>query len=929
MGSSDAMSTAPRDDAVAIPRGTITFVFSDVEGSTQRWDRNRPAMETAVRRHDALMREAIAAHGGHVFKTIGDAFCAAFSRPEDAVAAMLDAQQALAAEDFTAVDGLRVRVAIHTGTADERDRDYFGAAVNRVARLLGIAYGGQVLLSGVTSELVQGSLPPEGSLRTLGEHRLKDLSRPESVHQLLAPGLQAEFPQLRSLGALPNNLPPQLKSFVGRETEIAEITALIAQHRVVTLVGSGGIGKTRTSLQVAANLLDESSDGVWFVELAPLTNGEHIPSTIAQTMGLTLANDGNPVKNLGRALGTKHAVLLLDNCEHMVEAAAGVIAAIVRVCPRVRVLASSRQSLEIAGEATYRLPSLHAPLDADAASLSAADATRYAALELFADRARAADHRFALTDENAPVVADICRRLDGIALAIELAAARVKILSPRQLRDRLSERFRLLTGGNRDLLPRQQTLRALIDWSHDLLDGRERTLFRRAGIFVSGFTIEGAVAAGSDAELDEFDIFDVLASLVEKSLVLAEPGGDSVRYRLLESTRAYALEKLADARDHDHVAGHHLRYFRDRFSELNADFERTLRSSELIEAFVTELDDLRSALDGALARRDLHAGAELLAAIGRFWMVLGLNREGISRIEAFIEALPRSESILLATLSGALAPLLSESGKSKLAAVAAERGLAFARDSGDAATLAYALRWHYGAQMRVGNLEDANAALGEAEAIPGPSPRLRFVLLEARADFSLETGDLDAAAVAFRRMRFEQSARGDDRSANLYTLSLAAVDYQRGLAPSAIAIVREILPALRSGSEKLVLANALTNLANYLAASESCSEALVAAREVIAVLAPWEPDHFLLTLALEPVALVYAQQGDVRRAALLEGYADAAIAHIGYQRDFAEKVTYDRLAAVLGAKLPPDDFARLTGDGVSYSAEAAIALALA
>ncbi|HEY6449869.1 MAG TPA: adenylate/guanylate cyclase domain-containing protein, partial [Candidatus Cybelea sp.] len=631
----------------ARPTGTVTFLLSDIEGSAQRWDRDRAAMQDAVRRHDALMRTAIAAHDGYVFKTIGDAFCAAFARPEGAVAAALDAERALLAEDFSAIDGLRIRAAVHTGTADERDGDYFGPALNRVARLLAIGHGGQVLVSGVTTDLVQGALPPRCSLRDLGQHRLKDLARPEQVYQLLAPDLAADFPPLRSLDVLPNNLPPQLKSFVGRETEIAEITALIERHRLVTLVGSGGVGKTRTSLQVAANLLDGPSDGVWFIELAPLASGDYIPSTVAQALGLALAPEGDPVENLVRQLKAKHALLVFDNCEHLVEPTARMISAIMHGAPKVKVLASSRQGLGIEGEETYRLPSLEVPPENDAEHVSATDAMRSAAVALFVDRALTADKTFALTDENAPIVSDICRRLDGIPLAIELAAARVKMLSPKQLRERLDERFRVLTGGSRDVLPRQQTMRALIDWSHDLLDERERVLFRRLGIFVNGFTLEGAVAVGSGKDLDEHDVFDVLASLVDKSLVLAEPHGDALRYRLLESTRAYALEKLADAGERDLFAGRHLRYLRDGFAELRERFLRTERGA-VSATLQTELDDVRAALDGALARSEVIDGGELLANIDGSWQLIGLDTEGIARCEAYLAALPADQSQLRA-----------------------------------------------------------------------------------------------------------------------------------------------------------------------------------------------------------------------------------------------------------------------------------------
>ena len=421
--------------ASARPTGTVTFLFSDIEGSTARWERDHEAMERALARHDALMRTALEARGAYVFKTIGDAFCAVFATVPNAIAAALDAQRVLAKEDFSAVDGIRARMALHTGRSAERDGDYFGPTVNRVARLLAISHGGQVLLSGACAELLQGEPPPQCSLRDLGAHRLKDLAQPERVYQLIAPDLTVDFPPLRSLDHLSNNLPAQLTSFVGREDEVAEITALLQEQRLVTLTGAGGVGKTRASLQVAANLVDTFSDGVWFVELAPLTSGEYISTTIAQALDLKLPAEGEPVENLVRALKGKQTLLVFDNCEHLVGPAARVISAILHGCSKVKVLASSRQGLGIVGEDTYRMPSLAVP-----------DATA-----LFTDRAVAVDKRFTLTDENAPVVADVCRRLDGIPLAIELAAARVKMLSPKQLRERLDERFRVLTGGSRDV----------------------------------------------------------------------------------------------------------------------------------------------------------------------------------------------------------------------------------------------------------------------------------------------------------------------------------------------------------------------------------------------------------------------------------------------------------------------------------------------
>lgn len=922
------MSSVPDPAASRLPSGTVTFAFTDIEGSTVRWERDSAAMEDAVRRHDALVRAAIEEHGGHVFKTVGDAFCAAFSRPQDAVVAMLAAQRAVAAENFSAVDGLRVRGAIHTGTADERSGDYFGPAVNRVARLLAIAHGGQVLVSGSTTNLVQDQLPARATLRDLGEHGLKDLARPEQVYQLLAPDLAHDFAPLRSLGSLPNNLPRMLTSFVGREQEIIEITALLERHQLVTLVGSGGIGKTRTSLHVAANLLDASPDGVWIVELAPLTSGDYIPSTVAQVFGITLPSEGEPIDNLVRALKTKHALLLFDNCEHLIEPAARVIAAILRGCPKVKVLASSRQGLGIAGEETYRLPTLAVPKGDDATSLTASKVMQCAAVALFVERAHTVDKRFALSDENAPIVADVCRRLDGIPLAIELAAARVKILSPRQLRERLDERFRVLTGGSRDVLPRQQTLRALIDWSHDLLDERERTLFRRLGIFVNGFTLEGAAAVANREDFGELDIFDMLSSLVDKSLVLAELAGDDLRYRFLESTRVYAAEKLAHANESELCANRHLRHLLNCFAAARQQWEITARRAEMDETLATELEDVRAALDRAAVKgSNVSLGGELLAEIGSAWDDLGLVNEGLSRIEAFL-ALIEGEPRLIARLWIAVAFLAANSGRKTRELEAATQAVAQARLCGDKPTLAEALQAYSESAARLGRFDDAEQALREAEVISGVSAALALRILQARAVVSSQRRDLSMAARAFEQLRDKHRSLGNDVAERTMALSVAEVEHARGQTQRAVALVREVLPAFRTQNDSQRLVGALANLAGYLAALDDFSGARETANEAIRELAGREPEAAFVAIAIEHLALALALSGEVLRAVALAGYADAALQRHGYEREFTETTSHDRLSAFLREHFSPDDLARRLAEGAVLSPETAVALAL-
>jgi predicted ATPase len=753
------------------------------------------------------------------------------------------------------------------------------------------------------------------------------------VHWLdaTAPPMEARLSELvaavqQVLEATPrHNLPAQLTPLIGREEELAEIAALLDRSRLVTLTGAGGIGKTRASLQVAANLLKGFGDGVWLVELAPLTRGDYIPTTVAQVLGLKLASDGDPVEHLVRALKGKQTLFVFDNCEHLVEPAARVLAAILHGCADVKVLASSRQALGIKGELTYRMPSLAV---GNGSSIVAADAMRYAAIELFVECARGVDTRFSLTDETAPIVADICRRLDGIPLAIELAAARVKVLSPKQLRERLDERFRVLTGGDRSALAHHQTMRALIDWSYDLLDERECTLFRRLGIFVNGFTLEGATAVGSGEELDELDLFDVLASLVDKSLVVAEPQGDAVRYRLLESTRAYALEKLAAAGERELLADRHLRYLRDRFAELWERREQTAQTAELAVALQTELEDLRAALDGALARSAVIDGGELLANVGANLLNIGLEVEGMARCEAYLAALPAEQSRLRARLSMVLVSLLSNSGHKVRALEVATQAVAQARASGDAAVLARALQRYAIAATFLQRFDDAEGALAQAEAIPGPSAHLRINLLETRALLSLLRSDRETAARAYEQLRTEQRALGNTRNELVMAQNLAEVEHARGQTQRAIAIVRETLPAVRSSTDANLLARLLRNLASYLAAVDDLPSALAAARDAIGIYAAREPDHVHVAVAIEHLALVVALRGNLVRAATLEGYADAALQRHGFPREFTETTTHDRLTALLRESLAPDDLARLIAEGAALTPQAAIALAL-
>jgi class 3 adenylate cyclase/energy-coupling factor transporter ATP-binding protein EcfA2 len=482
------------------PFGTVTFLFTDIEGSTTLWEAQPEEMRLAVARHDSLIRDAITAARGHIFKTVGDAFCAAFATAPEAVSAVLAAQLAMVSEPWAEGTPIKVRMALHTGAVEFRDEDYFGQPLNRTARLLAIGHGGQTLVSGVAYDLCRDNLPESVMFRDLGEHRLKDLGRLETVFQLLHPDLPDDFPPLRSLNnpELPNNLPQQTTSLIGREKAVEEVKSLVETNHLVTLTGSGGCGKTRLSVQVAADLLDGTGDGVWLVELASLSDPNLVPQAVANVLGAKEEPGKSISQTLVEWLKKKNLLLVLDNCEHLLEECAKVADAIIRSCPGVKILASSREALGITGEQSYRVPSLETPDPKQTYTIERL--SQFASAQLFIDRARMARLDFEITNANAPALVSLCHHLDGIPLAIELAAARVRALSVEEINDRLHDRFRFLTGGSRTALPRQQTLRALIDWSYDLLSEKEQTMLRRLSVFSGGWTLEAAESVCSDPE---------------------------------------------------------------------------------------------------------------------------------------------------------------------------------------------------------------------------------------------------------------------------------------------------------------------------------------------------------------------------------------------------------------------------------------------
>lgn len=589
-----------------LPSGTVTFVFTDLEGSTRLWETYPDAMQAALARHDTILRAAIDGHGGAVVKTTGDGCLAAFPTAAAAVAATVEVQRDLTAEPWGATGPLRVRIGAHTGTAEIRDGDYFGTTLNRAARLMATAHGGQIVCSGPTAELVRDELRAGVELVDLGEHTLRDLTRSERVFQVAVDGLEREFPPLRSLEAFPGNLPLQTTSFVGRDAELAAVVAALDSNRLVTLTGVGGVGKTRLSLQVAAELLPRFAHGAWFCELAAATDVDALTQVVASTLGVVPIAGVTLEHSIVEFLRAKSQLLVFDNCEHLLDEVSRLADAILRGCPEVCILASSREGMGLPGEQILAVRSLAMP-GADAAIDAVAQSD---AAILFAQRAAAARSGFTLDETNADAVAEICRRLDGIPLAIELAAARVGAMNPSDIAAHIDERFRLLTGGRRGGVERHQTLRATVDWSYSLLEPAEQIVFDRLGVFSGGFDASGAAAVVTGEGIESWDVLDALGALVAKSMIaIDDSASGDARYHLLETLRAYALEQLAERSEADDWRRRHATHFAALVEQWAP--ELLGRDEIAIRCRLrTDVDNVRAALTWAFDR-DTPADREL------------------------------------------------------------------------------------------------------------------------------------------------------------------------------------------------------------------------------------------------------------------------------------------------------------------------------
>jgi predicted ATPase/class 3 adenylate cyclase/DNA-binding CsgD family transcriptional regulator len=915
--------------------GTATLLFTDVEGSVWLWEAERDAMATASARQESIVRQQVKACGGRVFKTVGEAHRAVFADPVAALSAAVAIQRAVGVEPWPSSLPIRVRMALHSGVCAERDGDYVGPVVNRAARLLEVGHGGQVLVTAAAYALLADRLPGGIALRDLGEQRLRDLGRAERVFQVTGSGLAEGFGVLRSLDdpALRHNLPSQATNFVGRTAELAELRALVSGgSRLVTIAGPGGIGKSRLALQVAAEVLDATGDGVWLVELGPLAEPELVTRTAAAVLGVREAPGRTMLDTLIDAVDDRDLLMILDNAEHVLDAVAELAAAVIRSCPRARVLVTSREPLSASGEHVFRVPGLAVP----PADLAVPDRlAAFESVQLFAEHAAHRQRGFVVDAANAAAVAAICARLDGIPLALELAAARLGPLSVSEVNARLDQRFRLLTTGNRTALPRHQTLRALIDWSYNLLSPQERIVFDRLSVFAGGWTLDAAEAVAPGGDIAEWQVLDLVAALVGKSLVQAEVIHGGTRYRLLETVRHYAAERLAQRpgpgpRD---ARAAHLDYYLALVESANAKL-RGPDELQWLDRIEAEFDNIRAALAFSIAAPD-SAERGLRLAAGLKWLCY-MRGHSVEVIEALSALLGRPDARqptrYRARALIASCHLLNNFGHNPTIPSMAEEAITIARGLADDALTCDALCALCWFRFLQGDLPAALARADEAVALGRATgdPHLLAGALSNRSTFKGEAGDLPAAYADQQEVLALARASGDNYVLVITLVNLGIDQVGAGEFRAAVACLREALGVAEGHGYQHLAAGVAVNLGfAYLMDGDLAR----ARRPLIGVLdtARAAGEKTYVHVALLGLAVAVGGDGDPAVAATLHGAAENQYERAGQSFDAMDvglrASDHARLLDALGEAA--FDAARQRGRTLSQADAVALALSAA
>lgn len=887
--------------APAVPTGSVVFLFSDVEGSTRRWERYGDVMREALRRHDGILRMAIEGHRGYVFKTMGDAFCASFWTASDALAAAIEAQSALDAADFSAVGGLAVRMALHGAEIEQTGGDYFGPPLNRTARLLSAGNGGQILLSEAVAQRCAGHLPAGIRLQRMGELPLRDVTEVQDVFEAVGDCITGSGKPLRALITPRNNLPAQTTGFVGRQQDVAQLEALLDSARLVTIVGAGGIGKTRLAIEAASARLNEYPDGAWFVDLAAIAQPALVAGAVLSALGAEPSPQRSPLEALVEYLSARDVLLVLDNCEHVVSGVAELASTLLNRCRAVVLLTTSREALDVGGECIHHL----APLDAAAS------------IRLFNQRAGSVDARFD-AEQHAEAVADICARLDGMALAIELAAARLRSMPIDALARRLS--LALLAGG-RDKRPRQQTMQALIAWSYDLLDAPDRWTAQSCAVFAGGFTAEQASAV---AAVDADGAVDALSSLVDKSLLLLDRAADEARYRFLEPIREFLWARLRESGGADAARNRHATVFARVADSASAEFERGVREDWLARNR-PELPNLRVALQWTLVDGgDRGVGARLAAGTLPIFLRSSLLAEGIDWCENALRATSRPDAALQARLHYGLSMLYTNVGMPKLVLPHAASAVELYRGSGDLAGLTRALSQVAHRYARLADYEAARAAASESLELArrvGDHYLLAATLLRCASAFAAE-GDEAVRERYAESVELFSALKRDPDTARALTW-WAQTEAERGYYAEA---------ALRLSEARGLAGDDLgvhltTQLAGCYLAVGDVESARAPASESLSL--AWETHHpICLPFAVLYCAATVAER-EPAESARLAGYVRSALRELQWEPVPPDDIVIANLWTRVERALKPAELAELEAQGARWSQREAVERAAA
>jgi predicted ATPase/class 3 adenylate cyclase len=895
----------------ALPSGTVTLVFTDIEGSTRLLQELGDAYASLLTDHHRIVSSAAAAHGGLQVDAAGDGLFYSFQTARGAVAAAVEAQRALGEHAWPKGADVRVRMGIHTGEPLNAVSGYVGLDVHRASRICSAGHGGQILVSQAARALIGSGLPDGVSLTDLGEHRLRGLESPERLYQLSGDGLRADFPPVRSLETLPNNLPRQLSSFVGRDHEILEAEERLREATTLTLTGPGGVGKTRLALEIGAHLVDGFDGGVWLVELAGVSEGNLVIDAVGSALRVKQRPGADLDAAIIESIADKRVLLILDNCEHLLDAVVATADHLLRHCPRLQLLTTSREALGIPGESLMPVPSMSLPLasvaDDDLPGLAECDAVR-----LFVDRARAVTPSFALTVENAPAIAQICRRLDGIPLAVELAAARIRSLPPQQIAARLDDRFRLLTGGTRTALPRHRTLRAAFDWSFDLLSPAEQALVPRLAVFGGGFSLEAAEAICSGGPVEAGDVLDLLSRLIDRSLLLSEQDGSEARYRMLETIRDYAQERLAESGEAAAMHARHRDWFVGLVERARPAFFSGPVQVEWIGRLARDHDNLRAALRWADDDPE-GADAELALASGlwRFWEVRGDLAEGsawLARALARVggEVSPRRASAL--TGAGVLA---AQQGDLVAAGAFHDASLLLHRELGNPLAVAAACSNSANVAVERGDLDRARQLFAEGIRLAldaGDRQGAAFSLINL-ADVAARQGDAAEADRLYAEAIATFRELNDDFGVAHATAKLAQSARRRGDRATARDRYREAIVIHQRTGDRQAEARMSSSLGDLAAEEGDFVEAQRLYQQSVAIRGALG-DRIGVAAALERLAGI-SEDRPVRAAALLGG-AQGIRDQVGAPLSLANATRVDRfldeLGTMIGAEAVRDAF---------------------